>query len=295
MSDLHLSRIRLSSIQVNPLRLASAAFLLLSPFTIWITIVSVVIYQDLAIFGTAAQSNLFQVSAQQFGTNVSQAQALGASLSLLLMPIGGILLLFRFKTGTALATAGLLSYIVPMYSMFGETTSGLELTFISPGLGVFSAAVGIALAVLSPLAKSSRPSELARFAKTKQGLASIGIFVGAVTLFLDGANHAALGQLWDFVGTTPSEQVLHLGLIGGILAAVVVAFLGRRVPRDRLLILSGSLTLLLLGLDAAFNISNGTLNQFLGHNLTETGLHLSVYYGVALLNISAFLPNNQRA
>jgi hypothetical protein len=105
---------------------------------------------------------------------------------------------------------------------------------------------------------------------------------------LDVLNHASLGQLPDFIGLVPLAQVLHLGLAVGVVSMLTVVIMRGPAGKRYILVLSTA-TLVLLGADALYSFSTGDLHDFLGHNLTETILHLAVYYGVALTLISNFI------
>ncbi len=118
---------------------------MLSPLMTWITIVSVVIYQNVILFGAAAQSNLLMVSSDQLGTNISSTAATGAAASALLLVLGGLTMLKSAKFGVPIAAIGLLAYFIPFSPMFGSATSGLQQTFISPGVGFFVAGTGVVL------------------------------------------------------------------------------------------------------------------------------------------------------
>ncbi len=278
------------SIKVNPLQVASAFFILLSPFLTWVTIVSVVIVQNFAVFGAASQSNLLQVSSQQIGTNISDSAAVEALLSAILLGVGGLITLRSLKVGLPIAALGLLSFLVPFYPMFGASALGAQQTFISPGIGFFLAAVGTGIGVISPATRTQSTRVLIHQLKRGESLAKVGVFVGSVALTLDFFNHLVLGQLPAFVGFGLVAETLHLGLVLGVAAALFVVVLGKRVARDEWLTMAGVGTLVLLGIDASYNLLTGNLDAFLGHNSTETVLHLSVYYGVALLVVSRFLP-----
>jgi len=263
------------------MRISSSALLLISPFLTWFTIVSVVLYQGVIVFGTAAQSSLLMVSSSDLGTNITTAEATLATLSMVLVFLGGLAMLKSAKIGVPVAAIGLVAYIVPFYQLFGTQTAGLEQTFTSPGIGFFVAGTGIVLGSISTLTKPGSIHSLYRALKTRQGLSKVGISVSSVGLSLDVVNHAVLGQLPDFIGLTTTEIFLHLGLA----ALVVLMFLSVISSKYRaytyLPYLSAA-TLSLLGVDAATSTYSGTLHDFLGHNLTETALHLGVYYGVVL-------------
>jgi hypothetical protein len=281
--------LRGNTLRVNPLRAASALFLILSPFMTWITIVSVVVYQGVVVFGAAAQSDLLMVSSDQLGTNISSSALAGALSSVALLLVGGTLMLKSAKVGVPVSALGLLAYLLPAYPMFGGQSSGLEQTFISPGVGFFVAGTGVFLGSLSLFTKSEPAASLLRTLKTREGLSKAGVFVGTIGLSLDILNHTALGQLADFIGLTPVEQALHLGLLAGVASLLAVVAAGNRVNAGRYLFPLSAATLLLLGADAAYSFSTGNLHDFLGHNLTETVLHLAVYYGVSTVLISNFL------
>ncbi len=280
--------LRRHQIRINPLKVASALFLIISPFMTWITIVSVVIYQNIVVFGAAAQSNLLLVSSDQLGTNISPSAIVGATASILLLVFGGLAMLKSAKLGVPIAAAGLLAYLVPFFPMFGSATSGLEQTFVSPGVGLFVAGTGVVLGSISPLTRSESASTLFRNVKTARGLSTLGVSIGTIGLGLDVLNHSALGQLPDFIGLGPTEQVLHLGLVAGVLSMLIVLVM-KGPAYNRYLLALSTATLLLLGSDSVYSLSAGNLHEFLGHNLTETVLHLSVYYGVALTLVGSLL------
>jgi hypothetical protein len=267
--------------RINPLKLASAFFLVVAPFLTWVTIVSVVIYQGFAVFGTAAQSNLLMVSSQELGTNITQASSIGATASMFLLPTGGLAMLKSAKAGVLIASAGLLAYLIPSYATFGTQTYGYQLTFISPGIGLFVAGAGLVMGSISFLKKSSPIPTLLASLHTRSGLATLGACVGSVGLSLDILNHAALGQLSDFVGSGVIEQALHLGLVAGIGALLLTTVFATR-NKDRYLLLASLATMGLLGADLVNSSVSGSIHDFLGHNPTETVLHVSVYYGIAL-------------
>ncbi len=280
----------LGSIKVNPLQVVSAFFILLSPFLTWLTIVSVVIVQNFAVFGTASQSNLLQISSQQIGTNIPDSAAVEALLSAILLGVGGLVTLRNLRVGWPISALGLASFSIRFSPMFGASAFGAQQTFISPGIGFFLAAVGTAIGVISPATKTETTRVLIHQLKRGESLAKVGVFVGSVALTLDFLNHLALGQLPAFVGFGVVGQTLHLGLVVGVAGALLLVILGKRVVQDEWLTIAGVGTLVLLGIDASYNLLTGNLEAFLGHNSTETVLHLSVYYGVALLVVSRFLP-----
>lgn len=281
--------LRKGSIRVSPLRVASALLLLISPFLTWITIVSVVVYQGVIVFGAAAQSSLMMVSADQLGTNITSMAIEGATFSMAFLILAGLAMFRTARLGVPLAIAGLFSYLLPFYQTFGTQTAGAEQTFISPGIGFFVAGMGIVLGLASPADRPESVAKLIHSLRTSQGLSKLGAFSSSVGLSLDVMNHAALGQLPDFIGQTLIQQSLHIGLVAGVSLYLFVVVLGVRSRLEGRLMMISAATLVLLGADAVFSIYTGNLHDFLGHNLTETVLHLSVYYGVALGLIAGFL------
>ncbi len=275
-------------VMFNPMRISSAAFLLLSPFLTWITIVSVVVYQGVLVFGAAAQSNLLMVSSSELGTNISTTEATGATFSMVLLILSGLAMVKSAKVGVPIGIFGLTSYLLPFYQLFGSQTAGLEQTFTSPGIGFFVAGTGVVLGTISTLTKPGSAASLFQALKTRRGLSKVGISVSVVGIALDVANHTVLGQLPDFIGSTPLEQLLHLGLVS-LVASMFVGLIFRKGSATRYLPYLAATTLFLLGADASFSIATGNLHDFLGHNPTETVLHLAVYYGVALTLISNFI------
>ncbi|HEV2225884.1 MAG TPA: hypothetical protein VGR56_03655, partial [Nitrososphaerales archaeon] len=159
---------------------------------------------------------------------------------------------------------------------------------MSPGVGLFVAGTGMVLGSISPLASSESIASLLRAMNTMKGLSTLGVSIGTIGLTLDILNHTALGQLSDFIGLLPLTQALHIGLAVGVLSTLLVVITRGPAARRYILVLSAA-TLLLLGTDAVYSFSTGNLHDFLGHNLTETILHLAVYYGIALTLISNFI------
>jgi hypothetical protein len=278
----------IESVKINPLRAASILFLVISPFLTWITIVSVVVYKGAAIFGTAAQSDLLMISSQQLGTNITASAALGAGISIVAIFLGGIVMIRSIKLGAIVSALGLMAYLIPFYSIFGLSTYGFEFTYISPGIGLFTATAGLIFGLASSKVKSGPPRELIQALQTRRGLSVLGASIGIVGITLDVVNHYALGQISEFVGAGPVEETLRLGLIAAMVSIFAIVRIGGRLQGSPLFALSLS-TLGLLGIDFVLSYSSGDLNEFLGHNLTENILHLSVYYGVALTLISGFL------
>src|SRR5712692_396180 len=236
---------RKNHVIINPMRISSAFFLLLSPFLTWITIVSVVIYQGVIVFGTAAQSNLLMVSNSQLGTNISGTAASSAAFSIALLLIAGIAMLKSAKLGVPIGVLGLAAYLVPFYQMFGSQTFGLQQTFISPGIGFFVAGTGIVLGSISPLTRSESVASLLNSVRTMRGLSTLGVSIGTIGLALDILNHTVLGQLSDFIGLLPLTQVLHLGLVAGVISMLAVVVTKGPAAWRYILVLS-TVTLLLL-------------------------------------------------
>lgn len=275
--------------KVNPARLASALLLISSPFMTWVTIVSVVIYQGVIVFGTAAQSNLMMISAQQLGANVSAFTAEASTLAMVLLVASGFAVIKAPRLGVPLGVAAVASYLIPMYSLFGQTDMGLQETFISPGIGLFVSGAGVVLGAVSHLSKPNTPRALVASMKTGAGLVGLGVPLAVTGLVLDVSNHIALGQLPDFIGQMPLEQFLHLGLVSFVGATLMVFALKGHSAGSRYLLVASVGALALLSADAAYSSYIGSLHEFLGHNPTETALHLSVYYGIALTAIGGFL------
>lgn len=272
------------------MKASAALFLILSPFLTWITVVSVVVYQGAIVFGWAAQSDLLMVSSNRLGTNISDLAATGALLSMVLLIAAGIAMLKSARLGVPIAMVGLAAYVVPIYSVFGTSEFGLEQTFISPGIGLFVATTGVALGSLSFLSKPGTLASLAQSLRTRRGLSKFGVSMGVVGLSLDVTNHTVLGQLPDFIGSNSAEWVLRLGLVAAVALLFVILALGPRLGARYLAAVSFA-TLALLSADAIYSMSTGNLHDFLGHNLTGTVLHLSVYYGAALTAIAALIRN----
>ena len=276
------------SVRINPLRAASAVFLMVSPFLTWVTIVSVVLYKGAAIFGSAAQSDLLMVSSRQLGTNITPSAALSAGVAIIAFLVGGILMFRSVRLGAAVSLGGLLAFLVPFYPLFGLTYYGIEFTFISPGIGFFTAATGLILGLASSKVASRPPRDLFHALRTSKGLSALGASIGALGLSLDVLNHYVLGQIGEFISAGPVDEILRLGLIAAVASIFVIVLAGGPLMKKPLLVLSlGSLGL--LGFDLLNSFSTGDLSEFLGHNLTETILHLAVYYGVALTSVGSLV------
>lgn len=278
----------IGSVKMNPFGGASALFLIVSPFLTWITIVSVVTYQGVIVFGTATQSNLLMVTSSQLGTNISDTASSSAAFSIVLLLIAGIVMLKSSRFGVPIGVLGLAAYVIPFYRVFGSQTSGLQQTFISPGIGFFVAGTGVVLGSISLATKARSPASLVAALGTRMGLTKLGVSSSVVGLSLDVANHTALGQLPAFIGFGLLQYILHLGLVAAVASTMALTIIGGKYSNRTNLSFLSAATLLLLGLDAAYSISTGDLNDFLGHNLTETVLHLAVYYGFALTLIANF-------
>ena len=280
---------RLAALEFSSLGIASAIFLIASPFLAWVTIVSVVVYQGFGIFGTATQSDLLGVSAGRVGTDIPAAASVIALVLIIALVAGGLLMLRNPKAGLAVSGIPTLVLVTVISPIFGGNTSGLESTYVSPGIGLFTTFAGLALGAVS-FRSASRPLSLHLDSlRTMKGLSTLGSFVSSVSLSLDVTNHLALGQLPEFIGDGPTEQFLHLGLVAGVAATAALVLLRHHLSSDFYLLSASLATLGVLGLDAALSLYVGTLHEFLGHNTIETALHLPVYYGVALMMVARLI------
>lgn len=106
-----------------------------------------------------------------------------------------------------------------------------------------------------------------------------------VSLALDGLNHSALGQLPDLLGSSPLEEILHIGFFVGLgLTAAVLVRVGFEPRLLVRLIVIGTFAFLLA--DGAYHLYGGDVLDFVGHNSTEVIVHTVTYYGVVLIVIS---------
>jgi hypothetical protein len=276
----------LRKIKINPLQVATSVFLFIAPFLTWVTVVSVVVFRGVVLTGFAAQSTLWDVAGSNAGLPISQAVPSSAFYAALLLILGSLVVLRRTKLGLVIATLGLVLFAITSYQLFGKTQDGSTITFVSPGIGFFVASVGIVLGAVSNYFKKQPIGILLKSLRTREGLIKAGLFLSVVPLVLDGLNHGALGQLTAFLGRNFTEKGLHVGFFVSL--ASILALVTLRKSFDftfyvpRLVIIA----FLFLTLDAVYHaLLGGGIQNFIGHNSVEILLHISTYYGVALIVI----------
>jgi len=295
------AKLAIQNIKINSLELTCSAFLLLSPFLTWITLVILITESPgfvlRLITGFAVQSNLFDIASYHAGMNIAQSVASSALISALLLLSGGLIILIRkVRIGLSVATFGLILFAIISYPIFGTTNHGRTTTaYISAGIGFFVALVGIVIGVVALRIPKRHPiGLLIKAMKTREGLIKAGLFISAVSIVLDGLNHTALGQLSNFLDTNTFEMTLHFGFYLS-LALLAVWFIFHQ--NSRRLVSNYMISGLLLALlpvgffisDAIYHTVLGEYQAFIGHNSVETILHILTYYGLAAITIGTLL------
>ncbi len=275
----------LGKINVNPLAIVSSLFLLAAPFLTWTTLVAVVKIQGVVVTGFAVQSSLLNIAARNAGFSVTPLLGSISLYSTLLLVSGGLASLRKAKIGLPVAALGFALFGITSFSMFGVEEAGATTTYVSPGIGLFLALFGIALGSLSGSVEKRPIGSLMKSLRTGKGVSELGVFLALVSLALDGLNHSALGQLPDLLGSSPLEEILHIGFFVGLgLTAAVLVRVGFEPRLLVRLIVIGTFAFLLA--DGAYHLYGGDVLDFVGHNSTEVIVHTVTYYGVVLIVIS---------
>jgi len=273
---------RIAEIQnarVNPLSVASASLFIIAPFLPWITV---------SAFGLTAESNLLDIAGSRAPLSTPMAFPEAFLVATTLLLLGGFLLLRMAKIGLPVATAGLVLFLLESYSLFGSRVSIIPVV-VAPGIGFLAALTSVGVGAISFRVKRQELKSLIQRIRTTEGLTGIGLFIAALSLVLDGLNHAALGQLSAFLGTGMVEPVFHLGFLVTIF---LLAFLFSLRKEFQSVVINTALIVAAFAfiiLDAAYHISTGEVSGFLGHDLTEIILHVSAYYGTAFVVIARLL------
>src|SRR2546425_11001380 len=208
---------RLQTLIINPLGIASGALLLLAPFEAWMT---------LSAFGFISGSNLWEVANSQTSFPIGANVASTALYSGVILILAGLVSIRRAKFGLPLAIVAVLLFGLESYSTFGTFPGPIPVSIL-PGTGFALALCGIALG-LGALRTSEIP--VMRFLsglKTRLGLGQAGIFLTSVFLYADGWSHWSDGQLSAFLGVTLLEGVIHRVFLLGA-AILLMMFVVRR-------------------------------------------------------------------
>ena len=293
------------NIRVNPLAIASSALLLLSPFLTWVTLVALVIVNGVLITGFAVQSNLWDLANSKAGLPLHQFMATSSIISFIFLIIGGLTSLRKMFIGLVVASLGFTIFVASSYNIFGYTQNGVTSAYISPGIGFFVALIGLITGGVSmnqKIAKKNTIRILVQSLKTGQGLLKAGLFVSIVSIVLDGLNHAALGQLADFLGSRSSlEMLLHNGFYISLavlaIGFAVIAFQKKNKEENEnygLFFLISSILIVaavnfLISDALLHSLNGGGFEKFIGHNSVEITLHIMGYYGVVLLILGRFI------
>jgi hypothetical protein len=275
--------LKLNEFQVNPVRIASSAFLIIAPFLSWIT---------LSTFGLDEQSTLWDIA--RFRTAIPISNNLGtASLwSAFLLTLGGLFLTRNVKAGILIASSGLAAFLAESLPVFGWQPSVIPV-LISPGIGLPVASVALVLGVLS-VAFEARPiSFLARRLVTRDGVVKVGLSITALSLTLDGLNHSMQGELLAVLGSGIFENILH-GAMLAIVGLLVGAVFLKEAVLTRLKAGSAFSAFLFLVFDGIYHLSIGGVSDFVGHDPTEVFLHVSSYYGIAFVLIGSFVLKRRK-
>ncbi len=282
-------KVGLREFKTNPLLLTCSVFFFLAPFLTWMTVLTLVIVKGFVVTGFAVQSNLWDIANLQAGIPVTKNLALSSLAAAILLILTGLTILKDARIGLPIATAGLTIFAIASYPIFGKIQNGLATAFISPGIGFFLALVATILGVISTQFENRPIGILARDLRSKEGLTRMGLFLAAVPLLLDGLNHAALGQFSDFLGSTATEQTLHLGFMLSIVSLLIAVAVHQRVNVNAWVPRIAVMTFIFLISDAIYHALTGEIQAFIGHNSIEIVLHIAIYYGVALVMIGRVL------
>lgn len=269
---------RLSQAKLNPLLLVNSAFMIVAPFLSWIT---------LNLFGSF-ESNLWQIFSNQTPMQITPTQAIASLVSGILMISGALLVQRSVRVGLLIQIAGLLTFLIPSYLIFGYVRSGFVLFLISPGIGLILAFVGLVIGFISFRVEKVPITLAASRIRTSEGIYGTGLFIAAIVVVIDGLNHAALGQIQGFFGGSVVEGFIHFGFLLPLLLLTVAwsMWKGFNLGKWRSWIVL--IAFVFLAEDAAYHYFGGTIQNFLGHSSEETILHLAAYYGFALMLISRF-------
>ncbi len=269
----------LQDLKINPLRIGSGLFFLVSPFATWMT---------LSTFGFVTGSTLLEVANSQTNFPISKDLASSALYSVILLIFGGFVSLRSTKLGVPLGTLALLIFGVESYSAFG-TFSGVVPVSILPGLGFFLSIVGIVLGLGSFRTRDIPFTRLLPWFRTQKGLEKTGISVTIIALAADGWSHWAAEQISEFAGVTLYEGTLHLVVIFGSTTLLAVLLVQKSLEAGKI---RGILALSVFGalvLDAVYHVTTGSASGFVGHGSIEILLHALAYYGISSLVIARFL------
>lgn len=264
---------RLQTVRINPLGLASGVLLSFAPFGAWMT---------LSAFGFVSESNLWEIANSQtsfpIGTNVAST-ALYSAVTLI---VAGLISIIRAKIGLPIAAAAVLFFGLESYSTFG-TFSGPIPVSILPGTGFALAFCGIALGLGATRTSEMPPMKLLSGLRTRKGLGEAGILLTSVFLAADGWSHWSSGQLSSFLGETLSEGVIHRIFLLGVVFLLMTFIVQRSMffARTGGVLLIGTFGALIL--DAIYHLSTGSIVGFVGHDGSEILFHALTYYGVASL------------
>jgi hypothetical protein len=264
---------RLQSVKINPLGIASGTLMLLAPFGAWMT---------LSAFGFVSGSNLWEIANSRtsfpIGTNVASTAPYSGTILIL----AGLVSFRRAKFGLPLATAAVLLFGLESYSTFGTFPGPIPVSVL-PGIGFFLALCGIVLG-LGSLRTSEMP--VMRFLsglRTRQGLSEAGILLTSVFLAADGWSHWSGGQLSEFLGVSLLEEVIHRIFLLGVVILLMMFLVQRSMFFERTggILLLGTFGALIL--DAVYHLSTGSIVGFVGHDGAEILFHALTYYGIASL------------
>jgi hypothetical protein len=267
--------VELKTLRISPLSVVSAVLFIVAPFLSWIS---------LSTFGITENSTLVDVARSDVPLNIPQNLPFASLIAMILLVAGGFVILKSLKIGLPTATVGLAIFLYVSYGLFGSPVSVIPVV-IAPGIGLLAAIVSAAIGTVSLRIPGQEFQSYVQKIKTREGLTVAGLFMASMALLLDGLNHAGQQELSEFIGRGMLEPIFHLGFITSISLLVVLFSIRKKfVSKLTNTILVGTGFLFII-LDAAYHISTGEMSGFFGHDSTELILHVSAYYGAALLLI----------
>lgn len=187
-----------------------------------------------------------------------------------------------------IATLGWVVFLLESYTLFGARSSVIVIEAL-PGIGLFIAAVGIVLGLLSTRVKKQPLGVLVRRLGTKEGLFATGLSIVSVSVLLDALAHTGLGQSSEFLGKGLIEGSAHTGFLLGLVLLLGLFYTRKAGQVATVIPALVMLTLVFLIFDAAYHFITGDLSDFIGHDPVEVALHVASYYGVAFMIIGRLI------
>lgn len=266
--------------------LAAMAFLVGAAELPWMSLVTVAVIKGLAFPVFGAQATLWDLGGSASPVALDPTVPLAAGT---LLVFAGVLAVVRTRWSAAVASAALALFLYGTWGVFGAHAVGPAWTVIALGPGVPWAVAGIAAGAVAYRFPPSSPADLAWSLRNPRSLAPIGLFLAAVFVAIDAADHASGGNVLAIFGDGEVELWLHGLFIAAIAALSVLQLVRPRLLRSR--VGSGIIAIGAVGLlaDAAYHAATGDVGALVGHTPAEAIAHLATYYGIALLAVSRFV------